>query len=406
MARILIYSHDTYGLGNIRRMATIAEALVKGDSSANVLIITGSPMLHAFRLHPRIDYVKLPCLNRTDVGRYEVKHLAISQDSARRMRASIIAAAAIDFDPDILLTDKKPLGVMRELEPTLQILSRRARPPRTYLILRDILDAPEKTREVWARNDYHAQVANYYDEILVVGERNIFDLAVEYAFPLESARKLSYAGYLKRSAGRTGPGEVRASIGVNDERLVLVQTGGGADGAATIDAYLDALEIFGTKAPCKSWINCGPELNPIDRLRLRTRMAEFPDVIPQDFTEDMNSCINAADAVVSMGGYNSVCEILSLQKPALIIPRTQPVEEQWVRAERFARRGMVDCLHPDDMSGASIHLRLNKLLAYGRSQLVARRSLSLKGLEFLQQRILQGGSTSATDEFPAFAIGA
>jgi len=392
MARILIYSHDTYGLGNIRRMATIAEALVAEDESASVLIITGSPMLHAFRLPPRIDYVKLPCLNRSDVGQYDVKHLAITQDSARRMRSSIIAAAAVDFDPDILLIDKKPLGVMRELQPTLEILSRRARPPRTYLILRDILDAPEKTREVWERNGYHAQIERYYDEILVVGERGVFDLADEYEFPPASASRLRYAGYLRRGAGRTRPAEMRKRIGVGNEPLVLVQTGGGADGAATIDAYLDGLEMFGEAPPLRSWIICGPELNAVDRVRLRNRMAQMPHVIHQDFADDMNACMNTADAVVSMGGYNSVCEILSLGKPALIVPRVLPVEEQWVRADRMARRGMVDCLHPDDLDGPTMHQRLQDLLLFGKAQIVARQSLSLDGLEYLTRRVLRGAA--------------
>jgi predicted glycosyltransferase len=308
------------------------------------------------------------------------------------MRSSIIAAAAVDFDPDILLIDKKPLGVMRELQPTLEILARRARPPRTYLILRDILDAPGKTREVWERNGYHAQIERYYDEILVVGERAVFDLAEEYEFPPASASRLRYAGYLRRSAGRTRPAEMRKRIGVGEEPLVLVQTGGGADGAATIDAYLDGLEIFGEAPPLRSWIICGPELNAVDRVRLRNRMAQLPHVIHQDFADDMNACMNAADAVVSMGGYNSVCEILSLGKPALIVPRVLPVEEQWVRADRLARRGMVDCLHPDDLDGPAMHQRLQDLLVFGKAQLMARQPLSLDGLEVLTRRVLRGAA--------------
>lgn len=392
MARILIYSHDTYGLGNIRRMTTIAEALVQGDPDVSVLIVTGSPMLHAFRLSERIDYVKLPCLNRTDVGRYDVKHLSISQDSARRMRASIIAAAAVDFDPDIVLVDKKPLGVMRELEPALDILSRRPTPARITLILRDILDAPEKTRDVWRRNRYHEQIERYYDDILVVGARDIFDLAEEYAFPPETAAKMHYAGFLRRSPGKTSPADIRARLGLGEESIVLVQAGGGGDGAAMIDAYLAALERYGVRTPFFSWIISGPEMSAADRRRISHAVAKIPMTMHQDFVDDMNACINAADYVVSMGGYNSVCEIFSLEKPALIVPRVKPVEEQWVRAERLARCGMVECLHPDAASADAFYNAVNRMIACGRDQIEARGALSLDGLDYININISQSAS--------------
>ena len=43
-----------------------------------------------------------------------------------------------------------------------------------------------------------------------------------------------------------------------------------------------------------------------------------------------------AAGVVAMGGYNTFCEILSFDKPALIVPRTVPRLEQFIRASRAA----------------------------------------------------------------------
>jgi len=68
MKKILVYSHDTYGLGNIRRMLSVVEHLVKNDPDVCALILSGSPMMQAFRLSPRIDYIKLPCLTRAQNG--------------------------------------------------------------------------------------------------------------------------------------------------------------------------------------------------------------------------------------------------------------------------------------------------------------------------------------------------
>jgi predicted glycosyltransferase len=67
-----------------------------------------------------------------------------------------------------------------------------------------------------------------------------------------------------------------------------------------------------------------------------------------DFDSRLEELIFDAKAVVSMGGYNTFCEILSFDKPALIVPRTIPREEQLLRAQRAAELDMVDMLLPDD----------------------------------------------------------
>jgi predicted glycosyltransferase len=55
-----------------------------------------------------------------------------------------------------------------------------------------------------------------------------------------------------------------------------------------------------------------------------------------------------------MGGYNTVCEILSFEKPALIVPRVKPRREQLIRAERLQALGLVDVLHPDHLTPGAL----------------------------------------------------
>ena len=63
-----------------------------------------------------------------------------------------------------------------------------------------------------------------------------------------------------------------------------------------------------------------------------------------------------------MGGYNTFCEILTFDKPALIIPRTVPRKEQFIRAYRAQELGLVRMLEDDgirndrDMATALRHL--------------------------------------------------
>ena len=56
-----------------------------------------------------------------------------------------------------------------------------------------------------------------------------------------------------------------------------------------------------------------------------------------------------AAGIVSMGDYNTFCEILWLDKPALIIPRSIPRLEQTIRANRAAKLGLIAVL--DDSHG-------------------------------------------------------
>ena len=152
MKRILVYSHDTFGLGNIRRMLEISKHLAASDPDVSILIISGSPMLHAFRIPERIDYIKLPCLARTTRGGYEVKFLQNSFDDIIRLRANIILSAVLDFAPDLILVDKKPFGVGNELAPVFDLVRRRLERPKMVLLLRDILDSPDATSQVWGKN--------------------------------------------------------------------------------------------------------------------------------------------------------------------------------------------------------------------------------------------------------------
>jgi predicted glycosyltransferase len=353
MKRILVYSHDAYGLGNIRRMLEITNHLVNSDPDVSVLLISGSPMLHAFRIPQRVDYIKLPCVARSDKGESIVKSLGLSYDDTIRLRANVIMMTAFDFNPDLVLVDKKPFGIANELEPTLAALRKRAHPPKVVLLLRDILDEPEATVRQWQSGRYHDAIREHYDQVLVVGDREIFDAAQEYRFPETTRRKLEYCGYIKRPPPAKSPGRVRAELNVGEEPLVLVTAGGGGDGARMMMAYLEGL-LARSGRGFKTLLVTGPEMSPDRRGMVAALAARAGDVIVKEFCDDMMSAMNAADLVVSMGGYNTVCELLTLKKKTIIVPRVTPVLEQWMRAERMQARGLLRSLHPDELTPESL----------------------------------------------------
>src|SRR5262249_62383665 len=58
--RVLIYSHDSFGLGHLRRCRAIAHALVEHHKKLNVLILSGSPIIGRFSFRARADFVRVP----------------------------------------------------------------------------------------------------------------------------------------------------------------------------------------------------------------------------------------------------------------------------------------------------------------------------------------------------------
>lgn len=354
MKRLVVYSHDTFGLGNIRRMLCICEHLLATIPDLSILLISGSPMIHSFRLSPRLDYIKLPCLRRTEHGTYAVKSMGTPVEETVQLRADVIRTTLANFKPDVLLVDKKPYGVEDELRDALLYLQRYRPETRKILLLRDILDSVGVTIKVWEKRGYYDVIQALYDLVLVVGTPEIFDVCAEYRFPPLVADKVEYCGYIRRLPGRKNPAAVRQELQLHGEQLIVVTPGGGEDGYQLLATYLDGLAWLPAERKVVSLIVCGPEMPQAQRTMLAQAARRLPHVRLTEFTDDLPSYMGAADAVVSMAGYNTVCEILSLNRPAVVVPRVMPVAEQWLRAERMARLGLFYTIHPHDLTPQSL----------------------------------------------------
>lgn len=364
--RLLIYSHDTFGMGNIRRMLAISRGLLEGLPQISILMLTGSPVVQSLRLESseRMDYIKLPCLTRTDRGEYAARYLDAGTDEMIRLRSDLILATARNFAPDLLIVDKKPRGVRGELGPTLDLLrTERPRTPRV-LVLRDILDRPETVISNWERRGHFDSLRNDYDRVLILGQREIFDPLVEYRFPAEIGKRTRFCGYLRRESDRQQAEVAEESPGVTEggwQRL-LITPGGGEDGYKVIEACLAALERW-RPSYLRTIVVSGPEMPVKDRERLRKRALALPETSFLDFSNDLVGLMASADAVVSMAGYNTICEILSLRKRAIVIPRVSPTEEQWLRAERLAPLGCLTALHPNELTPELMREHLERQLS-------------------------------------------
>jgi predicted glycosyltransferase len=349
--KMLVYSHDTFGLGNIRRMIAICEHLKTRLPGMSVLVLTGSPMLHSFRLIDGIDYVKLPCLRRNIGGSIGVKYLNLNLDSVVRLRRELILSTVTNLRPDILLVDKKPGGVAGELEESLKALKAHLPNTKVVLLLRDILDDAARTIDQWTRQCSYELVQKYYHKILVAGLAELYDVREEYQFPAALRAKVQFCGYVRREAGPEKREAVRRQLRAGEsDHLILVTAGGGEDGYSLMRTYLEGLAAHAGGASLKTVVVTGPELAEAHKHDIRRLAGRCSHVQVIDFTDQMMNYMNAADVVVAMAGYNTICEILSLRKRAVIVPRVEPVQEQKIRAERMAGLGLFKMIHPSGLT--------------------------------------------------------
>src|SRR5262249_57925041 len=106
--RLLFYSHDTFGLGHLRRSLTIASHLRRHLPEASALILTGIESAYAFETPSGIDFVKLPSVKKVAAETYRSRHLRISFNRVRRLRETLIKTVAKSYDPHLLFVAYLP----------------------------------------------------------------------------------------------------------------------------------------------------------------------------------------------------------------------------------------------------------------------------------------------------------
>jgi len=352
--KVLMYSHDSYGLGHLRRTLALAEAFVRRGPGVSVLILTGSTVSGTFGMSPGIDIVKLPSAVKVADGVYEPSRMSVSFERLKRLRSSLILSSVGSFDPDAFVVDKAPLGMQREVYPTLEFLGEERPSTLTVLGLRDVMDDPARIRRNWREGRISEAIERFYDTILVYGPREVYDPLPEYGLSEATLRRCHYVGYV----GRGIPLEDTSDL-VFPPGYVLVTAGGGGDGFHLIKNYLESLR--GSQPSFDSLVVTGPMMDDESQRRVE-RLARGLRVRVLEFRVDMERLIRRAGAVVSMGGYNSTIELLIARKPALIVPRVEPRVEQLIRAERLSRLGLVEMIHPDDLGPELMRSKVEGLL--------------------------------------------
>ncbi len=345
--RILMYSHDTFGLGHLRRSRAIAHALVERFKGVTVLIISGSQIAGAFDFRARVDFVKIPSVIKLYNGDYTSIGDHIDLEDTLEMRRSVIEGTAEAFDPHIMIVDKEPLGLRGELETTLIALKKRG----TTLVLglRDVLDSAELLEREWTKKNVPARIDELYDQIWVYGPKSFWQPLQGIDLPEGLEERITYTGFLRREIPST---EHHMAHNL-PQNYILVTAGGGGDGAGLMRNVLAARE-HNRRLTFPLVMVLGPFMKGETQEEIHLRAEKLKNITVIDFDNELETILNNSAAVIGMCGYNTFCEILSFDRPALFMPRTEPREEQLIRAERASELGWVSMLEAEKADDAEI----------------------------------------------------
>jgi predicted glycosyltransferase len=383
---ILMYSHDTYGLGHIRRTMAIASQLK--SPHINILILTGSPIAGRFSFPEQIDFVRIPGMIKKTNDEYLPLSIKINPRHALDIRKKIITATAKAFQPHLFIVDKEPLGLKKEVLSTLKWIRRCLPRTQTILGLRDIMDDAESVKKEWTQKGVYESLEKLYTEIWVYGRQDFYDPVKEYAIPEEISKKIQFTGYIPRKIpGKEAVRKLRKDLGVKrNEKLVVVTTGGGGDGSAVMDTYLAMLEFEPKLLPFKSVLITGPFMPKEERKRIFKR-AKALGIQTFHFYRQMEKLLAAADMAVSMGGYNTLCEILSQGTINLVIPRETPRTEQLIRAKAFQAQNLLEYIPWCDLTVKNMREKIFTMIASPERYLDAISVFSLNGIDVMRKRV-------------------
>jgi predicted glycosyltransferase len=371
--RFVFYSHDGIGLGHLRRNLAIAAALTDAAPKASVLLATGCDDLGAHGLAPNVDVLVLPGLRKVGNGRYSARRLPMSGKEVRALRAAQLETAIRSFRPDVMLVDKHPVGVRGELRPALDVLLESG--GRVVLGLRDILDDAASVAKEWSAAGVIEEIERHVDRVLVYGDPRVLDVVEEYGLPPSVADRSRYCGYV------VNPEPVRGlavdalpafATRLDRRPTVLATAGGGEDGWNLLESFV----LAAREADWDAAVVCGPQLSA--RRRHALRALSFESGVEFHVNEpDVASWFSQVDALVCMGGYNTLCEATSRGTPTLCVPRVRPRREQLIRARSFARLGLLRVVEPDLLSPELVGREVAVLLGASRRALAERAKTTL-----------------------------
>jgi predicted glycosyltransferase len=301
------------GIGHLARCSAIAQAL---SGIAHVTMFSGGKPISSYRPPARVDFIQLPAI-RWDTA---ADSSAVPVDpgytmaETERMRSKLLVDSFRRLKPKIIIIEYFHFAARRfgnTLDELFEVINQETERPIVICSTRTYPMRPQDANVDAAR--INQQLRDKFSCVFHHADSRLFPLNSlgPYLQSALSGMTVWQTGFIRRALPPDNDNG-RCSKG-----LLLTVGGGSALGARLLKRWIKA-----AKAGCSDLfpINavCGPLMNPDDLRLLRQEQDE--EVTVHDWVANMDELIRSSRAVVCLGGYNTLVEALSLNKPVLAFP--------------------------------------------------------------------------------------
>lgn len=353
MKKILFYCQYLAGMGHLVRSTEIISSLIK---DFEVCLIDGGQLIPGFKFPPEARVIHLPAVWE-DGDRLKPVDSSLTIEEVKESRRQKILDVLEKFQPDCIVTECFPFS-KHKLKFELKPMLKRAKEKDITIVcsLRDLImtQPMSESAKIRRQEKICRLIDRFYDLVLFHGDANL--LRLEDSFPAVNKLDcdLFYTGYVAPVVEEL-PATPEDIISLNrSEPSIVVSVGGGRHGYPLLEAILSANLILKRSLPHKIHCFAGPFMAKAEFERLQTIAAEQDNVVIRRFTPRLTQYMQQADLSVSLGGYNTIMNILQTKVCSLVLPslNEHQADEQSIRAQKLAHLGIIGLLQPQDLEPA------------------------------------------------------
>lgn len=299
------------GIGHLARCSVLAEAL---SSISHVTMLSGGTPVEGYVPPAGVDFIQLPAVRRAvKPGEAPVPvDAGVTAAEIERIRSELLVDSYLRIRPGIVIVEYYPFSPMRfadTLNALFEVINQEQKRP---LVISSVRTYP---RRAWdADNDapwINEQLRKNFTCVLHHADPKLFPLS-SLGSQLQTALSgiaVSPTGFIRRPVTRR---ELHRPT-----QGLLLTVGAGDTGPHLLKRWVNAAragspDLFPVNAVC------GPLMDSEDRKDIRA--LEGAGITVHDHVANMDELISDSRAVVCLGGYNSLVEALSLNKPVLAFP--------------------------------------------------------------------------------------
>jgi predicted glycosyltransferase len=353
-----MYCQHVLGIGHLVRSTEIARALSR---EADVIFVSGGKRVDGFRFPPGVRLAQLPPMQTDDeFGALENCGYAEDLDELQDLRRQQLLALFNEFLPQVLIIELFPFGRKRfafELLPLLECARQRDGETLVVCSLRDIL--VEKSDRTKHEERVCRLVNKYFDLILVHGDPTFQTLGESFHRVRDLHCDLRYTGFVQQTDNGS------AAVMERSEPTIVASIGSGRyrQGQFLLESVIRAAALLEGTIPHRFCIFAGPFIPDEAYEHLQCLGRDARNVEIHRYSPGFLADLHRADLSVSMGGYNTIMNLLATGIRSLVYPYTSNNDqEQHIRARKLESLGIVELLHPEMLIPQLLASRIGGML--------------------------------------------